>query len=521
MNVLKRKLSLLFAVALVIALSISTVSGSLSKSFAAETYSLSINNTGKTEHTFKLYQIFKGSVARIGNNDVLGGVTWGSGIKDSSKTSLGDAEAKAKTLTTTAAAEAFAATLDQHLSTNAKEEVVGAGQTKSIAGLEPGYYLVKDKDNSQAGKESGAYTSYILKVVNNTSVQTKLDVPSVQKKVKDINDSLDTGYGNWQDSADHDINDEIPYQLTGSLPSNFDKYTSYKYKFVDVMSRGLSYVDSSAKVYLVNNNNYAGKIEITSKSAISSTTNSQGQTTLTVQFNDLKKTRNADNGSAISITSNSKIVVEYSAKLNQNAVIGSEGNPNEVYLEYSNNPNNGGSGDVGTTPKDKNIVFTYKVVVNKVNPQNQPLTGAEFTLFKKLKNGSEVEVSKFVPNNSDPTSFTFNGLDDGKYVLRETKVPAGYNKIEDQEFEITAAHDATSDNPALTSLTGTKLGSSVIEFTSVLAQGSLTTNVVNKQGLTLPSTGGMGTTLIYGFGIALVGASSAAIVLKKRKASQR
>ena len=136
--------------------------------------------------------------------------------------------------------------------------------------------------------------------------------------------------------------------------------------------------------------------------------------------------------------------------INENAVIGAAGNPNKVSLKFSNNPNNGGEGDRGTTPEDKVIVFTYKLTVNKVDKDNKPLTGAEFSLFKKVKvDGQEelklVEVKKILSTNTEGTVFGFTGLDDGTYVLRETKTPDGYNSIEDQTFTISAKHDESSD----------------------------------------------------------------------------
>ena len=228
--------------------------------------------------------------------------------------------------------------------------------------------------------------------------------------------------------------------------------------------------------------------------------------------------------------------MEYTAKLNENAVLGSAGNPNEVYLEYSNNPNKSenGNNETGETPKDVVIVFTYKTIINKVDSENKPLTGAAFKLEKliKGKDGAAdtwTTVKEFTVDETT-TSFTFSGLDDGQYKLTETKTPAGYNTIDPIYFVIEATHDVTADAPTLKTLnayltdangnkqTEMKDGESVnIDLGTVdLTAGSITTTVVNKSGSKLPSTGGIGTTIFYVLGGVLVLAAVVLLVTKKR-----
>ncbi|HAT4314011.1 TPA: isopeptide-forming domain-containing fimbrial protein [Clostridium perfringens] len=509
MKGIKTKVSFFVAMVMVMTAFFSVFTPNTQKVYAQENYSLTIKNDGKTEHKFNVYQIFKGDLAEVDGEDVLSNIEWGKSIKESSKGTLGNASQKAESLANNEEkAKQFAEEIQGDLTNPvAENEVVQAGDKLVLNNLEPGYYLVKDAEGSQADKPNGAYTLYILQVVKNTEVKTKLDVPSVEKKVKDINESESETKTDWQDSADYDIGDEIPYQLKGTLPSNYDQYKTYKYEFVDTMSKGLTY-NNNAKVYVVNGDS---KEDITNQAVISTTSLKDESTVLSVKFDDLKK--------ITEINSNSKIVVEYTANLNKSAVVGSLGNPNDVYLKYSNNPNNDGSGDVGETPKDKNIVFTYKVIVNKVNENNMPLAGAEFTLFKKLKNGQEKPVDTLVINEpaDNPTTFNFSGLDDGTYILRETKVPAGYNKIPDQTFKIVADHDIDSQDPKLKDLKAETIDGGTITFTPNTDEGSLTTNVVNKKGIVLPSTGGMGTYLIYGLGVAFVSVAGLTLVLKRCK----
>ena len=447
----------------------------------------------------------------------MSNIVWGSGVSEAGQTALGDAAAKAETLKTEADAKAFAKAVAPYLTT-----VAGSANTVTdgkyvISGLAAGYYLVKDQDGSLTG-DADAYTEYIIKVVSDTTATPKSSVPTVEKKVKDTNDS--TGVtSDWQDSADYDIGDSIPFQLKATLANNVSSYTTYKVVFHDTLSKGLTY-NNDAKVYI-------GGTE-TNGFTVTATVNADGTTTLTVSCDDVK---------ALGAGNSSAITVEYTAKLNENAVLGSAGNPNKVYLEYSNNPNKSESGEnheTGKTPEDTVIVFTYQTIINKVDSENKPLTGAAFKLEKliKGKDGAAdtwTTVKEFTVDETT-TSFTFSGLDDGQYKLTETKTPAGYNTIDPIYFVIEATHDVTADAPTLKTLnayltdangnkqTEMKDGESVnIDLGTVdLTAGSITTTVVNKSGSELPSTGGIGTTIFYVLGGVLVLAAVVLLVTKKR-----
>ena len=506
-----RKLaSLLLALVMVFALT--------TTAFAEETtYSITINNYTEG-HTYEAYQIFTGDLFIKENGDkVLSNIVWGSGVSEAGKTALGDAAAKAETLKTEDDAKAFAKAVAPYLTT-----VAGSANTVTdgkyvISGLAAGYYLVKDQDGSLTG-DNDSYTEYIIQVVGNVTATPKSDVPEVQKKVKDINDSTDTTKTDWQDSADYDIGDSIPFQLKATLANNVSSYTTYKVVFHDTLSKGLTY-NNDAKVYIDGTE--------TNGFTVTATVNADGTTTLTVSRDDVK-----DLGAGNS----SVITVEYTAKLNENAVLGSAGNPNEVKLEYSNNPNKSeaGSNETGNTPEDTVIVFTYKTVINKVDGDKNPLTGAAFKLEKliKGKDGAAdtwTKVKEFTVDETT-TSFTFSGLDDGQYKLTETKTPVGYNTIDPIYFVIEATHDETADAPTLKTLnayltdangnkqTEMKDGESVnIDLGTVdLTAGSITTTVVNKSGSKLPSTGGMGTTIFYVLGGVLVLVAVVLLVTNKR-----
>ena len=513
MKQIKKLFSYLVALAMVF--SIVTLAG-VNVHAAGETtssgtkFTLTVNNNdSKQAHTFEIYQIFKGDYNKKENEAAtLSNIEWGTGVTDAGKTALGSAKAKAETLKDEAAAKSFANTLvagDSKTSylKDPVTQAIESGKSAEVS-VSAGYYLIKDKDGSQTGK-SGAYTSYILKVVGNTTANTKLDVPTVEKKVEDTNDTKGTT-SDWQDSADYDFNDNVPYKLTGTLPSNYDKYTTYTYQFNDTMSAGLTF-NNDIKVYknsidenhLIDSTNY--KVDSSAHS-------------FTLKFENLKN---------VASSASDQIIVTYSAKLNENAVIGSAGNPNTVDLTYSNNPNQGGEGETGKTPEDKNIVFTYKTVVNKVDKDNNPLKGAGFTLQKKV-NGTYQDIKTI--KAGETTKFEFSGLDDGDYKLIESTTPSGYNTIAPIEFTITATHDTDSGDPKLTELNGVKATGEIDLGTQQKATvdtsaGSITANVVNNKGSELPETGGMGTTLLYGVGAILVAAAAAYVVMNKKHSTNK
>ena len=506
MKHIKKLASLLLVLVMVLSLAVTA--------FADEptAYSITINNS-TAGHTYEAYQIFTGDLS----GTTLSNIKWGSSVSNAA--SLSDAATVAEKLDTnyTGADKMTVADLLEMITLGTP--AADSGETSNpyvISGLAAGYYLVKDKDGSLTG-DNDSYTEYIVKVVGNVTATPKSSVPTVEKKVADTNDSTGVTSG-WQDSADYDIGDSVPFQLKATLADNVSSYTTYKVVLHDTLSKGLTY-NNDAKVYIDGTE--------TNGFTVTATVNADGTTTLTVSCDDVK---------ALGAGNSSVITVEYTAKLHENAVLGSAGNPNEVYLEYSNNPNKSeeGNNETGETPKDVVIVFTYKTIINKVDSENKPLTGAAFKLEKliKGKDGAAdtwTTVKEFTVDETT-TSFTFSGLDDGQYKLTETKTPAGYNTIDPIYFVIEATHDETADAPTLKTLnayltdadgnkqTEMKDGQSVnIDLGTVdLTAGSITTTVVNKSGSELPSTGGIGTTIFYVLGGVLVLAAVVLLVTKKR-----
>lgn len=494
MRTMKKMISFLLVMVMILSMSITTM--------AAGQYTITINNS-EAGHTYEAYQIFAGKITTVDNDKVLSDITWGSGVTEAGKAAFGNAQDKAETVKTVADAQAFALEVAEYLQNPVTTNTVTDGKYK-ITGLEEGYYLVKDADNSLTEKDD-SYTAYILRVVESVSVDPKSDTASVEKKVKDINDSTDTEFSAWMDSADYDMGDVVKFKLTATLPNDVSAYDHYKVVFHDTLAAGLTYNNDAV-------------ITVGNSVITDSFTKTYEGTALTFACNDVK---------AAGAGNDSEIVVEYTATLNENAVLGSAGNKNTVYLEYSNNQHQSGDTDetneTGKTADDTVIVFTYKVEINKVDKDKNPLSGAEFSLEKYDKENNAWNTVAVVENEAG-TTFTFKGIDDGIYRLEETTPPAGYNEIDPIYFTVKASHDIESNNPQLISLSanqsdekGTELTTGKIaEFKCETADGSVTTDIVNQKGSVLPSTGGMGTKMLYIAGFGLFIGGGVLLVTKKR-----
>lgn len=567
----------IFAIFMTLALAMSMLIVSSAVSFAAgddttpTTYTVKVGKdvTDKANHTYAAYQIFKGKLETKDGKKVLSDIQWGDNVNSATLieelkklndfSSLADnasANDVAKAISDknytfdSAGAQALADAINKAITGDEKGSArtpVAEGDDEGkyvIGGLSAGYYLVKDKE---AVTGEGAQTRFIRQVVDNVDVTEKANIPSVTKKVKERND----GNGNvtdWQDAADYDIGDSIPYKLEGTLPGKFEEFDTYKvYKFTDTLSTGLTPPKADEVKVKLDTENGTDISELFDVAV-------NGQT-LTVTLKEGVDLRTAQPG----FTHDSKIIVTYNAVLNENANIGSAGNPNTVYLEFTNNPNGEQDGEKGTTPEDKVIVFTYEIKALKVEPTNdaaidktaydaltdaekadyvkvgdkyqktQALSGAGFTLYKKV-NGSYEPVGEEV---TGVTTFTFKGTDAGEYKLVETTVPAGYSKAADVEIKVTAGYDKESADPKLTSLTvSPEAAGFVVESTTTTTgegddavqtatySGDITGKILNQKGAVLPSTGGIGTIIFYVLGSLLVVGCGIVLISKRRMESR-
>lgn len=318
-----------------------------------------------------------------------------------------------------------------------------------------GYYLFVTNALSDSSKKDTG-TSPIFAVVggNAVTVTEKTSIPTVDKQIlaatSDDPTKLTTG---WAGVADSQIGQEVTYKLTGKVADNYASYDTYSYKFTDVLSSGLDYVDGSVEVYALNGTTYAkingNKYSVTNADA-------SNNNTLTVEF----KVGGGDKGlkGVPGVDANTRIVVFYRAKLNASANIAGANNqlkvnPNTVTLEYSNNPMSGGT---GTSESDTVEDYTYGLKINKVDlGTEQALNGAQFTIQVNKPNDKNLDgkfvqedgtlsIKEHVFQTKDDGYFTVKGLDAGKYTVKEKHLE-GYADISPFDFEIvpTMSEDGT------------------------------------------------------------------------------
>ena len=449
----------------------------------------------------------------------------------------------------------FAAVVAKYVkATDAKTATSG-----TISGLADGYYLVEDSANPTAGtsgNNSGAMTRYILTVVNGstTTVTSKSSAPTVIKKVKEEDlagdetkettafagsNAYDLGDG-YNDIADYDIGDDVPFKDYGTLPSTYDDYTQYFYEFEDWIDTTKFGKPENVKVYI-------DGIEVTT-GVTKGTTDDDGNTKIT--FNNLKEVtiKNSDN-TTHEITSASVITVEYTAELLTTADLGTAGQASSVKLNYSSNPNESTVTQKGSTPVDGVVVFTYGIDIKKVDDKDNSLAGAYFAVYKKVgetnyyvttdANGNVTGYTETAPVKTDNAwgnttngvflsttsgNIIIKGLDHGTYYITELEAPEHYAKLAaDEAVTITATmatdRQAWTFNSAgdtnKTALTAFAIDKAV-ETTLDSDTGKGTVEIVNTKTSSLPSTGGIGTTLFYIGGGCMVGIAGILLITKKR-----
>lgn len=500
-------LALLAAFALVLAMAV--------PAFADEaTYKITIKNS---VGTYEAYQIFKGDLA----GNVLSNIEWGTGVKAEVKNAFDGKTAAevARTLEsdeTAAAAKAFATKISGYLDTTAAVE-----GTTEITGLSAGYYLIKNKSVN----EGEAYTDFILQVVNNVEITPKGQKPTLDKQIKH-NES-----GKWGDVGDNQIGDTVEFRTITTVP-NTTGYTKYDYTIFDEMSTGLTsnVTDASGITIKINDEE-----ELDSR-YYTVTVDSTDANKFSVKVDILKAITDGK------IEAGNSLYTYYTGVLNKDAKVYDEGNQkNTAYLQYSNNPHDNTS--QSKTPKVTVYDWTFKMNVQKVDGANadKELAGAKFVLSKNGavdlgaidENGTPAKTEnliKLVYDSTDSTyrvatandatttyvmtagNITIKGLDDAEdYYLYETKAPAGYNRLtEPVKFRISATYTSADSRPDVLTKVGDKEAAS-----------GLKVSVENNAGTTLPSTGGMGTTVFYVVGGGLMAVAVVLLVTKKRMENKR
>ena len=525
----------LVAVAASAAMATAGFAGVASTAMAADTHEVTVTvpTSGNLQnHSYTAYQILTGSQATSGG--ALGSTHWGSGIDYAKFLNALKADTTIGShFTDVTTPDQFVAALGDttHFPSNgananivakialANKKGDGTALRSGANSLATGYYLIVD---STTAENQTVYNPTVLAITDDITIADKTDVPTLEKKVKEnAKASTETTYGvGFNDVADYNIGDDVPFHLIGSVP-DMSQYDTYVYKFSDTLGAGFD-APTSVKVYLSNDKVLDDSdAEVTSNFTITSPL----ANSFTVSTDNLKAVSGAEAGKYI--------IVDYTAKLNSSAQIGLPGNENEAKLTYSNKPDQSGTGTPSTadTPKDKVIVFTYKLDTTKVDSKDADakLQGAEF----KLKNSenkyavvNEGKVTSWDDEGTTLTSdaqglFSVTGLDAGTYYLHETKAPAGYNlPASDFKVEITATtvngqNWSGTAADALTALQVKVDGGTAINGN--IQDGNVAINIANTQGSSLPSTGGMGTVLLYVAGIAVFVLAGATLVMALRR----
>ena len=498
-------------------------------------------------HSFSAFQIFTGDVTGNEIKDFkISNVEWGSNIADDaaafldqlkSADTIGPLFANANSARdvlevisqwhdSDANSIAFARFVCHYLYPDAnakpKPAVEGGGGSDHIHFDKAGYYLVVDTTPFNHGDFDHAYNSFLLMVTRdnwNVPITPKAEKPSVKKEVFDNFDNQDgTSTGVFGSSADHAINEKFQFKLTATLPAStdhaYDYYDTYAVCFKDTLSEGITYDGPDSVVIKSNNNTHDTTIN-PSKYTID-TKNLENQNYFEVNIHDVKA---CAKDAGFDLNDGATITFTYTAHLNEKAYVnigsGSTENKNSVQLQYSNNPR---PGDYwGTTPKSEVYVFTYQLNNTKYHDDDttgNELAGAGFRLYSGKDCTKEQEI-KLKKNTTDGTyspyfgadagdemfsdehgQFNVKGLDAGTYYLKETNPPADYSACADKEIVISATHDVNH----------------------VSLSGNLSTTIINKKagGITLPSTGGIGTTIFYVVGGGLMVAAIVLLVTKKR-----
>lgn len=459
-------------------LSFGGVMAPVSMAFAAEgaataNGSVTITNVKGNTTEFEGNQIFKADVATVEGKTVASNITWANGsVKTAVEEVIREKEPNYKGKTAQDAADWI---------TN---EVTGTDETTRVdsnhiaykiaaavdnltekttttngaaSGLAHGYWLFVTKADTINEGEAG--TSPIFTVVGSTpvNVSEKTGIPTVEKKI--VSDADNTEH----DATDSQIGQDVTYNLYGTVAENFDKYGTYFYEFSDQISKGLT-LQEGAKVYLYKNRNDA-KADLARKKGRDITTNFIKSTDTAAEDGSMTTKWTCDNLKTVKgVTKDSYIVVSYTARINEHAIVaGTESNNNAVILKYSNNPMDKDS--KGQTPPDTVKDYTYGLRINKVDLGTETkLPNAQFTIttngdekneqVKYVDDKGKLSTNEVILKTNGDGVITLTGLDAGVYTVKEVSAPDGYTAVDPFTFEIRPT--MTDDGPAagLTRVTG-------------------------------------------------------------------
>lgn len=360
---------------------------------------------------------------------------------------------------------------------------VQATGSKVVQEVELGYYLVVP----DGWADVNPVVCSLGSTNPNVTINEKNGSPTIDKEVKEGSD-----FGKTNDAA---IGDYVEFQLTINVVDG----NPLDYVVHDTMTAGLTFVNDAAHSLSIKRN--GGAFESSDYQVVTDTESTADGCTFEVKFK---------NGV---LQTNDKVVITYWAKINENAVVGTTGNTNSAILKYGTN---------GTAQGGQTTTYVWgfdvKKYTNGSDNSEVPLAGAKFQVknsdkskaayFKydatarvyKFAGWTAVEGAVYEFTTPDDGNIAFKGLDSGTYYLEEIEAPKGYNKLNDA-IKFTIADEKASEKGQVSY--GTDGGTGIIK-------------VLNKAGTTLPTTGGIGTTIFYLIGGGLMVAAAVLLIAKKR-----
>lgn len=421
---------------------------------------------------------------------------------------------------------------------------------KYIVNGDDRYVFVVDKDGHTVSKPTdGIYTSNEDYEVNNATtgtVKVYNYAPDVDKQVQKHGDA-----NTWQDAADYNVGDKIPYKITVTVPENIARLKTFVVKDTptnlddDKSTIQVQYVDGANTTTLTQGaSGNQGAIK-----EIREIAGSNGDKGFEIEFNPAQMATYAGG----------KIVITYSATLKGTAVSTTAGNTNKVSLIYSNKVKTNVDPEAENDKKqvqDETVVYTFKIKINKTNENGTGLDGVEFDLYKEVPMGTTNAITgdqakalglgsskSWLKVNTQPLTtktvgsengiLEVNGLANGTYKIVETKTLKDYNLLKEPvDVTLSIAYKTTwtkTDTYSKGVCVKTEVKKAQEDFTTGREStnggtqsgengvGMISKTIINRKGFNLPTTGGFGTLLFSGIGVLLVLAGVCVLFSLKKK----
>ncbi len=401
--------------------------------------------------------------------------------------------------------------------------------TATITGLSKGSYLVLIENGNKIYQPSVANLTPSWETVDGKAGWFVNSPAEITIKSSDV--SVDKTVsanqnGPFRPAASASIGERVYFEISAIVPQYSANAVSKKFVIRDTLSAGLSLSDNPVVYGIKGTESVELKVNTEYQYSEGDGTETPS---FTVNFADYDKVKEY-----------SKIRITYGALVTKDAVTGTDGNPNDVWLDYSNNPYVENS---SKTTEDKAIVYTYGLNLTKTNKNNtENLAGAVFELQRQtaagawetiqiVKDGADVGKYRVAKTGDgigqrietdDDGKLLLRGLDTGDYQLIEVQAPAGgYVLLKDPiPFSIIDNKNAAGESDTPDGIPEDKVSGVNISGEDA-KQGYVSYSVSNSKGFDLPLTGGMGTLLFTAGGVILFAAAVVLLVLVNRKKSRR